>query len=100
MGNQLPSQIFEYHVEHRLIICQWCQCAVVDVQLDEHLRFPRHVAEEHAYRIQDFRQYLKQFPRRIQRNHDIVVPRVPVSPVSGLEPPRHPTYQCQIGGCE
>jgi hypothetical protein len=72
---------------------------VVDAQLDEHLRFLLHVAEAHAYRIQDFQQYFQQFPRRIRRNQDIAIPRVAVRPVSGLDAPHHPTYQCQIGGC-
>lgn len=99
IGTQLPSQIFQYHAEHQLIICQWCECAVVDTQLDEHLRKPRHVAEGHPYRIADFQQHFEQFPARICRNQDIVVPRAPVRPITGLGTPSHPTYQCQFGGC-
>jgi hypothetical protein len=28
-----------------------------------------------------------------------MIPWVAVRPVSGLDAPHHPTYQCQIGGC-
>lgn len=100
IGQQLPGQIFQYCAPHRLMICQWCQCAVVDAQLEEHLRCPRHVAELHACRVGDFQQHFEQFPQRIRQNRDIVIPNVPVSPVPGLMKPVHPTYQCQIGECQ
>ncbi|KAI5279950.1 hypothetical protein KEM54_003899, partial [Ascosphaera aggregata] len=95
----LPSEVFHYEPRHRVMICLWCKCAILDAPFKDHLGTRSHKTYRHLNRYDEFRAYLETFPQRVKKTEEIVITPEPIPVVKGLGDPLYPSYQCTYDRC-
>lgn len=95
----LASYIFQYQEQHRIIVCQPCQCVVVDTQIHRHLRL-YHQSQKGCpeLRHDDVLAHFKRYPDRIPHISELVLPSRLIPPIPGL-PIYHGCFLCPYPGC-
>jgi hypothetical protein len=96
--SSLVSDIFRYHEQFRVFICQTCQCVVVDKQIARHLRVAHTSPKGPPFSSSAVLDHFEQHPERVQSMRDIPHPAMPVPPVPGLTIYSH-CYQCCTPAC-